>query len=137
MPQPRLEHRGNGSARIVANGNPMLMIGGEMGNSSASVPEDVKRHFSHLHQMGLNTVLVPLSWELVEPQEGKFDMSSLDTILAEARHNELKVVLLWFGAWKNSMSCYAPEWFKRDVKRFPRAHTAEGKPVEEASSLSA
>ena len=134
--QPRLEHRGNGSARIVANGNPMLMIGGEMGNSSASVPEDVKRHFSHLHQMGLNTVLVPLSWELVEPQEGKFDMSSLDTILAEARHNELKVVLLWFGAWKNSMSCYAPEWFKRDVKRFPRAHTAEGKPVEEASSLS-
>ena len=57
-------------------------------------------------------------------------------ILSEARHNELKVVLLWFGAWKNSMSCYAPEWFKRDVKRFPRAHTSEGVPVEEASSLS-
>ena len=105
--QPRLEHCGNGSARIVVNGNPMLMIGGEMGNSSASVPEDVKRYFSHLHKMGLNTVLVPLSWELVEPQEGKFDMSSLDTILAEARHNELKVVLLWFGTWKNSMSCEA------------------------------
>ena len=134
--QPRLEHRGNSTARIVVNDRPMLMIGGELGNSSASTPEDVKRTFSHLHKMGLNTVLVPLSWELIEPQEGAFDMSSLDVILCEARRNELKVVLLWFGAWKNSMSCYAPEWFKRDVKRFPRAHTSEGKPVEEASSLS-
>ncbi len=131
-----LEHRGNSSARIVANGKPMLMIGGELGNSSASTPEDVKRTFSHLHKMGLNTVLVPISWELIEPQEGTFDMSMLGVILTEARRNKLKVVLLWFGAWKNSMSCYAPEWFKRDVKRFPRAHTPEGKPVEEASSLS-
>lgn len=114
----------------------MLMIGGELGNSSASTPEDVKRTFSHLSKIGLNTVLAPVSWELIEPQEGTFDMSSLDAILTEARRNGLKVVLLWFGAWKNSMSCYAPEWFKRDMKRFPRAHTSEGKPVEEASSLS-
>ena len=134
--QPRLEHRDNSTARIVVNDRPMLMIGGELGNSSASTPEDVKRTFSHLHKMGLNTVLVPVSWELFEPQEGEFDMGTLDVILSEARHNELKVVLLWFGAWKNSMSCYAPEWFKRDVKRFPRAHTSEGVPVEEASSLS-
>lgn len=134
--QPQLEHRDNSTARIIANGKPMLMIGGELGNSSASTPEDVKRTFAHLHKMGLNTVLAPVSWELIEPEEGHFDMSSLDVILTEARLNELKVVLLWFGAWKNSMSCYAPEWFKRDTKRFPRAHALEGKPVEEASSLS-
>ena len=63
-------------------------------------------------------------------------MSTLDDILTEARDNDLKVVLLWFGAWKNSMSCYTPEWFKRDIKRFPRAHTDSGKPLEEASALS-
>jgi len=114
----------------------MLMIGGELGNSSASTLEDVHRHFAHLHRLGLNTVLAPLSWELIEPKEGEFDMTSLDNILVEARKNDLKVVLLWFGVWKNSMSCYAPEWFKRDTKRFPRAHTIDGKPVEEASSLS-
>ena len=107
-----------------------------MGNSSASTLQDVQKHFAHLHRLGLNTVLAPISWELIEPVEGQFDMTTLDNILAEARKNELKVVLLWFGAWKNSMSCYAPEWFKRDVKRFPRAHTMNGMPVEEASSLS-
>ncbi|MCQ2230031.1 MAG: DUF5597 domain-containing protein [Bacteroidales bacterium] len=134
--QTRLEVRDSSTARIIANGKPMLMIGGELGNSSASTPEDVKRTFAHLNKLGLNTVLAPLSWELIEPEEGHFDMSTLDVILTEARRNELKVVLLWFGAWKNSMSCYAPEWFKRDTKRFPRAHALEGRPVEEASALS-
>ena len=64
--QPRLEHRSNSTARIVANGKPMLMIGGELGNSSASTPEDVKRTFSHLSKIGLNTVLAPVSWELID-----------------------------------------------------------------------
>jgi len=135
--QPKLEYVNSNTAHIVANGKPMLMIGGEMGNSSASTLEDVQNYFAYLHKMGLNTVLAPVSWELIEPQEGKFDMQTLDNILVEARKNDLKIVLLWFGAWKNSMSCYAPEWFKRDTKRFPRAHALDGRPVEEASSLSA
>ncbi len=133
--QPRLERHGT-ATRIVTNDSPMLMIGGELGNSSASTRSDLKRIFPHLKRLGLNTVLAPVSWELIEPHEGEFDMSTLDDILTEARDNDLKVVLLWFGAWKNSMSCYTPEWFKRDIKRFPRAHTDSGKPLEEASALS-
>ena len=133
--QPKLENKGD-VAHLIVNGKPMLMIGGEMGNSSASTLDDVSRYFAHLNRLGLNTVLAPVSWELIEPQEGVFDMSTVDNLLTEARKNDLKVVVLWFGAWKNSMSCYAPEWFKRDTKRFPRAHTMDGMPVEEASSLS-
>lgn len=133
--QPRLQHCGN-AAHIVVDNKPMLIIGGEIGNSSASTSEDVEHYFGYLHQLGLNTVLAPVSWELIEPEEGRFDMTMLESILTEARKNDLKVVLLWFGVWKNSMSCYAPEWFKRDVERFPRAHTQDGKPVEEASALS-
>ena len=133
--QPKLENKGD-VAHLIVNGKPMLMIGGEMGNSSASTLDDVSRYFAHLNRLGLNTVLAPVSWELIEPQEGKFDMRTVDNLLTEARKNGLKVVVLWFGAWKNSMSCYAPEWFKRDTKRFPRAHTMDGMPVEEASSLS-
>ena len=33
----------------------------------------------------------------------------------------MKLVLLWFGAWKNSMSCYAPDWIKTSSQSFPRA----------------
>ena len=135
--QPVLERLPGSTARIVAGGEPMLMIGGELGNSSASVREDVHRHFAHLRSLGLNTVLAPVSWELIEPVEGEFDLGTVDFLLEEARANDLKLVILWFGAWKNSMSCYAPEWFKRDTVRFPRAHLADGSPVEEASSLSA
>ena len=34
------------------------------------------------------------------------------------------------------MSCYAPLWFKQDTKRFPRATTKDGKPLEIASAFS-
>ena len=70
--------------------------------------------------MNLNTVLAPVYWELIEPAEGKFDWTSLDTMLRDARAHDLKLVLLWFGAWKNSMSTYVPSWVKRDQTRFPR-----------------
>lgn len=135
LAQPAMQHHGSW-ARITANNKPMLMIGGELGNSSASTLEDVQRIFPHLKALGLNTVLAPVTWELIEPQEGKYDFGTLDNIIQQARKNQLKVVVLWFGAWKNSMSCYAPEWFKRDSKRFPRVHDRNGKPLEEASSLS-
>lgn len=140
--QPKLVKHGK-ATQLMVNDKPMLIIGGEMGNSSASTLADVQRHFSHLHKLGLNTVLVPAYWNLIEPIEGQYDFSTIDNVITEARKNDLKVVFLWFGVWKNSMSCYAPEWFKADTKRFPRAHSRvvkDGKtilrPVEEASSLS-
>ena len=113
-----------------------LILGGELGNSSASSKEDIKTIFPKLRDMGLNTVLMPVYWELVEPSEGRYDFSLLDEALATARKNDLRIVVLWFGAWKNSMSCYAPGWVKTDVRRFPRAMTDEGKPLEILSAFS-
>ncbi|MDE7350944.1 MAG: beta-galactosidase, partial [Muribaculaceae bacterium] len=113
-----------------------LILGGELGNSSASSKEDIQSIFPRLKDMGLNTVLMPVYWELTEPSEGKFDFSLLDEALSTARNNDLRLVLLWFGAWKNSMSCYAPGWVKTDVRRFPRAVTEDGKPLEILSAFS-
>lgn len=113
-----------------------LILGGELGNSSASSTEDIHTIFPKLQDMGLNTVLMPVYWELVEPSEGQFDFSLLDDAIATAKANDLKLVLLWFGAWKNSMSCYAPSWVKTDVNRFPRAVTENGKPLEILSAFS-
>ena len=56
-----------------------------------------------------------------------------DKVIQQARANDLKVVFLWFGAWKNSMSCYAPIRFKEDYKKYPRAYTKAGKPLVSSS----
>lgn len=122
--------------QILVNGQPMLILGGELGNSSASSVQDIRRIFPKLKRMNLNTVLTPVYWDLIEPTEGNMDFTLVDAAIDEARKNDLKLVFLWFGAWKNSMSCYAPEWLLRDSKRFPRARTEEGKPLEIASAFS-
>lgn len=124
------------ATQLVVDGKPFLILGGELGNSSAACNEDIERIFPKLQRMGLNTVLVPAYWDLIEPTEGVFDFSLTDKAINEARKNNLKVVFLWFGAWKNSMSCYAPTWFKADYKKYPRAYTRSGKPLEIASAFS-
>lgn len=124
------------ATQLVVHGMPFLILGGELGNSSAACPQDIERIFPKLKRMGLNTVLVPAYWELIEPIEGQFDFTLTDKVLQQARLNDLKIVFLWFGAWKNSMSCYAPLWFKENHKKYPRAYTQSGKPLEIASAFS-
>ena len=113
-----------------------LILGGELSNSAATSVEDIDEVMPRMKTLGLNTVLVPAYWELMEPTEGKFDFTLIDRTIQQARNLQLKVVFLWFGAWKNSMSCYAPLWFKQDTKRFPRARTQQGKPLEIACCFS-
>ncbi|MBQ9655252.1 MAG: DUF5597 domain-containing protein [Prevotella sp.] len=113
-----------------------MILGGELSNSAVTSVEDIDEVMPRMKALGLNTVLTPVYWELMEPTEGQFDFTLVDRTILRARENQLKVVLLWFGAWKNSMSCYAPLWFKQDTKRFQRARTAEGKPMEIASCFS-
>jgi hypothetical protein len=113
-----------------------LILGGELSNSATTSVEDIDEVMPRMRALGLNTVLVPAYWELMEPAEGKFDFTLIDRTIDVARREQLHVVFLWFGAWKNSMSCYTPGWFKQDTKRFPRAMTAEGKQMEIASCFS-
>lgn len=75
---------------------------------------------------GLNTVLAVVSWNQIEPEEGKFDFSQMDAMIKDARANNLKLVILWFGSFKNGGSGYIPGWVGRDYKRFPRAITRDG-----------
>jgi hypothetical protein len=112
------------------------ILGGELSNSVVTSVKDIDEVLPRMKALGLNTVLVPVYWEFLEPVEGQMDFTLVDRTIEVARQQDLKIVPLWFGAWKNSMSCYAPAWFKRDVKRFPRAVTAEGKPLEIASCFS-
>jgi hypothetical protein len=70
---------------------------------------------------------IPVHWDAVEPKEGKFDFSSVDMLIADARKYDLKLVLLWFGTWKNGGMEYVPEWIKSNPKRFKRALNAHGR----------
>ncbi|WDF45861.1 DUF5597 domain-containing protein [Chryseobacterium sp. KACC 21268] len=132
---PYLQKKGT-ATQLMVDKKPFLILGGELGNSSASSFQDIERDFPKLQKMGLNTVLVPAYWDLIEPEEGKYDFSLIDKSIDEAKKNNLKVVFLWFGSYKNSMSCYAPLWFKQDYKKYPRAYSKAGKPLEIASSFS-
>lgn len=135
QPTPHWQQQGSAKQLIVDN-CPYLILGGELGNSSASSPYDIDRIFPKLKRTGLNTVLVPAYWDLIEAEEGTFDFSLVDHAITQARANDLRIVFLWFGAWKNSMSCYAPLWFKQDYKKYPRVRTQTGKPLEIASPFS-
>jgi beta-galactosidase GanA len=122
---PRLVKKEN-AVQLLVNNEPYLIMGGELGNSSASGSEYMRPVWPKLKQMHLNTVIAPVYWELTEPTEGHFDFSLVDSLIKNARLNQMKLVLLWFGSWKNSMSCYAPAWVKTNAERFPRAIDKNG-----------
>lgn len=126
---PRLRKQGS-ATQLIVHGKPFLVLGGELGNSSASDPTYMAPIWPKLRAMHLNTILIPVSWELIEPEEGKFDFTLVTSLIDSARKYDLKMGVLWFGSWKNSMSCYVPYWVKTNDARFPRARTKNGRAEE-------
>jgi len=125
---PHLRRAGT-ATQLVVDGAPFLVLGGELGNSSGE-PAYLKQFWPKLQELGLNTVIAPVYWDQLEPAPGRFDFAQVDGLLADARANRMRLVLLWFGSWKNSMSCYAPAWVKNDPRAFPRAQDSSGRGLE-------
>jgi hypothetical protein len=133
---PRISKSGD-SGQLIVDGKPYLILGGELGNSSAGTAAQADSVLPRLAAMHVNTVLMPVAWEQIEPAEGTFDFDILDHWIDVARQQHLHLVLLWFGSWKNSMSSYAPSWVKQNPKRFPRAESSNGDELEILSTLGA
>jgi beta-galactosidase GanA len=133
---PRLEKR-CAVTQLIVDGRPWLSLGGELLNNAASTAENARPVWSGLATMNLNTVLVGVGWSWTEPEEGRYDFSALDGALRDARNHNLRVVLLWFGSWKNGTSSYAPAWVKRNWEKYPIARDGDGKGREILSALSA
>jgi len=132
---PHLEKHGN-TKELVVDGKPFLILGGELLNSSSSSLSYMQPIWPRVKALNVNTVLAPVSWELIEPQEGKFDFTLVDGLITSAQQHGLRLVLLWFGSWKNTYSSYVPEWVKRDTKRFPRVLLRDRRPTERLSPFS-
>ncbi len=133
---PHLSKEG-AATQLIVDGKPFLGLAGELHNSSSSSLEYMQPIWPRLAAMHVNLVLTPVSWELIEPQEGKFDFALVDGLIQQARRNDMHIVLLWFGSWKNGVSTYVPAWVKTDYTRFPRARDEAGRTLEILSTLSA
>jgi hypothetical protein len=133
-PIPSIEKKGE-SFRLLVDGSPYLMLGGQVHNSDTANAEDLNKALDVLAGWHANTAEVPIYWEAIEPQPGQFDFRSVDLAIQAARKRELHLVFLWFGTWKNGESHYVPEWVKRDKQKYARVLGSRGEETEIISPL--
>jgi hypothetical protein len=136
---PRLVQNGQ-AAQLMVDGAPYIALGGELHNSSPSSPVYMAPIWDRLAKHHVNTVIGAASWELVEPQEGTYDFTAVDDQIRQSKARGLRLAMIWFGAYKNAGSTYAPTWVRRDVVRFARAQRnparADGGPGLNTPTLS-
>ena len=136
MSIPYVKRDEKGIPTLYVHDKPFFMRGGEIHNSSASDSAFLdEKLWPALRGLNLNSVIVPLYWELIEPAEGKYDFSLLDEMVASARWEGLKLCFLWFGLWKNAESFYVPAWMKKDTETYFRAEKVNGEKMKTISPL--
>jgi beta-galactosidase GanA len=122
----------NGRHALLVDGQPFLILGGQAHNSSGW-PGMMPQVWSAIETMHANTLEVPIYWEQIEAQPGKFNFSLVDTLLKQGREHNVHLVLLWFATWKNGSSHYMPEWMKREPVKYPIITGKNGQPVDSPS----
>ena len=116
---PRLARNGV-ATQLQVDGKAFLMLAGELHNSSASSHAYMMPIWDQLAALNLNTVIGTVSWELTEPEPGKFDFTLVDDQIEQAHKRNLRLVLIWFASYKNAESRYAPAWVRKDLSAYPR-----------------
>jgi hypothetical protein len=134
-PMPTIVQK-NGHYALMVDGEPYLMLGVQANNSSAW-PSYLDKVWPAAETLHANTVELPIYWEQLEPTQGKFDFSVVDLILKQAREHHVRLVLLWFGTWKNGSSHYTPEWIKQNQEKYAFLRNEKGETVDSPSPFSA
>lgn len=123
---------------LYVKDEPFFALAGELHNSSSSSLTYMQQHvWPNLKELNMNTVIAALAWETVEPEEDVYRFELLDGLIAQAREQDMHLVLLWFGLWKNAESMYVPEWMKRDSSTYFRAEKVNGEKLNTISPLCA
>ncbi len=130
-PIPKIVQR-DGRYALFVDGAPYLMLAGQVNNSSAW-PAMLPKVWPAIEYLHANTVEMPIYWEQFEPEQGRFDYSVVDTLLAQAREHRVHLVLLWFGTWKNGSSHYMPGWMKAKAEFYQRVVGPDGRPLDSPS----
>lgn len=124
---PRIVRQG-GKYTLEVDGKPFLMLGAQVHNSSGW-PKTMEPIWPLVKQLHCNTVEIPVYWEYVEPQPGQFRFDVVDSLVEGARQNDLRLILLWFGTWKNGVMDYAPAWVKQNPAQYPRMKDSHGQEI--------
>ena len=123
---------------FMVDGKPFYPLGCEslyVSGYSVRKESETEEAFKAVKDANCNTSMIDIYWDQLNPKEGQYDFSSIDTLIAGARRYGLKLILLWFGTWKNGNMDYAPAWVKNDSKRFKRVISFSGKELWNLSSF--
>ncbi len=138
MTMPYVKKDEKGIATLYVKDRPFFARAGEIHNSSASDPAFLEENvWPALRGMHMNSVIVPVYWEMIEETEGIYDFASVDAVICGARKEGLKLILLWFGLWKNAESMYVPGWVKQDPDTYFRIEKVTGERTTTISPLCA
>ena len=121
--------RVDGRPRLLVDGKPFLILGIQWACDSCFSTAEMNPLFPQAARLGCNTAVLPVYWREVEPEPGQFSWTMLDERIAQARANDLRLVLLWFATWKNAHAFYAPDYIKADDESYPRARDRDGEPL--------
>ncbi len=126
----------DGIWNLFVDGEPFTALSGEVHNSSASnLSYMEEKVWPYLRGMNLNSLVVPVYWENIEPVENEFNFEIVDGLLEQARAEGMKLIILWFGLWKNGISSYVPEWVKLETEKYFRVRDCQGKAMDVVSPL--
>ena len=134
-PLPRVVKK-DGRFALFVDDAPFLMLGAQTHNSSAW-PATLPKVWPAMEYLNVNTVETPVYWEQFEPRPGQYDYTLIDALLAGARQHRVRLVLLWFGTWKNGSQHYMPEWMKLAPDRYPHMVDKNGRAVDSPSPYAA
>ena len=120
----------NGKTYVEVDGKPFPFLGAQLRldaflNCDKMKVEDVEKYIAKASELGLNCVQIPIYWNLIESEQGKYDFTVVDKILSYVNKYDLKMELLWFSTnmCGETFSYLTPQYVLKDSnKRFYRTN---------------
>ena len=113
-------------------GEPVFLTGLQCHNSSSGT-EMIDRTIKAIKLHGGNLLEAPVYWCETEPEEDVYDFCLVRSLVDKAKEAGLYLIPLWFGASKNGLFTYAPEYIKTNPGVYRLARNFAGIPVESLS----
>lgn len=131
-PLPRLISERSSRYCLLVDDRPYFILGGQCGNSS-NFPATLGKVWETVEAMNANTLEIPIYWEEIEPVQGRYDFTSLQLLLDQARERDIRLVILWFATWKNGSNHYMPQWMKLRSEKYPNIVGKGGEQIDSPS----